>query len=274
MERYRVVIVAACLVVIVGLLGFIFYRKQQQTQTSSAAEAVGEVREPLDPPEVATVVPPELMQPPAPPESPRWIAEGVTLAESDPTLRGIVRELTGHPLLARMLAVDDLATTFVTAVDNLAEGATPSRHVAGLAPEDPFAPEVAGETYLFSAENAGRYDLLTGLLLSLSPEDCVELYRTFYPLLSQSYTELGYPDGEFHLAAARALRHLLDTPTPAGPVVLERKVTTWGFADPELEALSPARKQLLRCGPDNARRIRQWLSDVEQLLLESAAGPR
>ena len=270
MERYRVVIIVATLVVIVGLLGFIFFKKQQQKQVPSAAEAVDEVREQLDPPEVETAVPPELVQPPVPPETPRWRAEGVTLVESDPTLRGIVRELSGHPLLARMLAVDDLAATFVTAVDNLAEGATPARHLAGLAPEDPFAPEAAGETYLFSTENAGRYDLLTGLLLSLSPEDCVELYRTFYPLLSQSYTELGYPDGNFHLAAVRALRHLLETPTPAGPVVLERQVTTWGFADPRLEELSAARKQLLRCGPDNGRRIRQWLSEVEQLLIATA----
>jgi len=213
-----------------------------------------------------------MKQPPAPPETPRWDAEGVTLAGSDTVLRGIVRELSGHPLLTRMLAMEGLADSFVAAVDNVAEGATPAPHLAALAPEDSFSPDTAGESFVFSEENAGRYDLLTGLALSVSPEDSVELYRTFYPLLAQAYQELGYPDADFHRAFTGALRHLLRTPELQAPPLLQRKVTTYVYADPRLEALSPAQKQLLRTGPDNVRRIRQWLTEVDQLLQAPPAG--
>lgn len=273
MERTRTVVIGTALVVVVALLAFFAYYKQQQNKAATAPAAETAVENldgsgPLDP------LPQESAQPPAPPEVPRWTAEGVTLDESDTVLRGIVRELSGHPQLARMLALDGLAQTFVTAVDNIAEGATPARHLASLAPDTSFSPSTAGEAFVFSEENAGRYDMLTGLALSLSPEDCVELYATFYPMLSQAYQELGYPDADFHRAVTGALRHLLRTPEPEGPVMLVRQVTTYAYADPRLEALSPAQKQLLRTGPDNSRRIRQWLTEVEQLLaMEPAAVP-
>jgi len=270
MERIRIYIVGAVLVAVVAVFAFVFYQRQQEAAAPEATVAETH-REVLEEPAVGGEdVAPELQQPPVMPEIPRWDAADVILEESDPVLRGIVRELSGHQLLAEMLAVDNLAATFVAAVDNIAEGATPAPHLAGLAPKKTFSPGRSGETLVFDAENAGRYDLLTGLMLSLSPADCVELYRTFYPQLSQAYRDLGYPEGDFHLAVARALRHLRETPTPGGPVLLERKVTTWAFADPRLEALSPAQKQLLRTGPENLRRIRQWLTEVEGRLIETA----
>ena len=269
MERTRTIGIGAALVVVVALLALIAYHKQQQ-RMAATAPAVEAAAENLDVPGLQDQAG-EPVPPPAPPESPRWDAEGVTLAGSDTVFRGIVRELSGHPLLPRMLALDGLADTFVAAVDNITEGATPVRQFAALAPGDSFAPDLAGETFVFSEENAGRYDLVAGLALSISPEDCVELYRTFYPLLAQSYQELGYPDGDFHRAFTGALRHLLRTPELEGPVPLERKVTTYAYADPRLESLSPAQKQLLRTGPENARRIRQWLSEVDRLLQAAPA---
>jgi len=266
MERSRTFVIGAGLVVVVALLAFILYQKQQQKKGAANAPPAETAREYLSGAGPRDPMRSEVVQPPAPPESPRWDAEGVTLDGSDTALRGIVRELSGHPLLTRMLAIDDLAGTFVAAVDNIAEGATPAPHFAALAPEEKFAPGTAGETFVFSEGNAGRYDHLAGLALSLSPEDCVELYRTFYPLLSQAYQELGYPEAEFHLAVTGALRHVLQTPEPQDAPLLVRQVTTFAYADPRLEALSSAQKQLLRTGPDNVRRIRQWLTEVEQLL--------
>jgi hypothetical protein len=270
MERTRTIGIGAALVVVVALLAFFVYQQQQKKKAEAAAPGAGVVQEETAAAAAVDPLPGEVV-PPEPPETPRWDAEGVTLPGSDTVLRGIVRELSGHPLLARMVAADGLAATFVAAVDNIAEGASPAGHLAALAPDDRFAPDTAGESFVFSEENAGRYDLLTGLALSFSPEDCVELYRTFYPLLDQAYQELGYPDADFHRAFTGAVRHLLRTPEPEGPALLVRKVTTYAYADPRLESLSPAQKQLLRTGPDNVRRIRQWLAEVERLLLAAPA---
>lgn len=265
MERTRTIWIAAALVAVVAVLAFFTYQKQQQKKAvdTPASETA---RENLDAAGLQDAAPEDLVQPPAPPESPRWDAEDVTLAGSDTPLRGIVRELSGHPLLASMLSIDDLAPTFVAMVDNIAEGATPARHLAALAPEKAFIPGTVGETLVFSDGSASRYDLLTGLVLSLSPEDCVELYQTFYPMLSQAYQELGYPEGEFHHTVIGALNHLIQTPEPREAPLLVRKVTTYAFADPQLESLTPAQKQLLRTGVANSRRIKMWLTEVDRLL--------
>lgn len=271
MERTRTLVIGTALVVVVALVAFFTWQHQRRGTPAVTEPAAEDVRQDLDRPGEAEATPPDELPPPAPPETPRWDVSGVALGGSDAALRGIVRDLSGHPLVARLLTPDRLTATFVTAVDNIAEGATPAGMFTGLAPEDRFAPERDGEDLVFSDENAGRYDMLTGLALSLSPDDCAELYRTFYPLLAQAYQELGYPDADFHRAVDRALRHLMETPDLEGPVPLVRKVTTYAFADPELESLSPAQKQLLRMGPENARRIKRWLSELRALLADVPA---
>jgi len=271
MERTRTFVVGTAMVVVVALVAFFTWQYQRQGTPTVAAPAAEDARQDLDRPGEGETPPQDELLPPIPPESPRWDVSGVTLGESDASLRGIVRDLSGHQLVASLLAADELAATFVTAVDNIAEGATPAPMLTGLAPEGRFSPDRAGDTFVFSDENAGRYDRLTGLALSLSPRDCAELYRTFYPMLAQAYQELGYPEADFHRALDRALRHLMETPEPEGPVMLVRRVTTYAYADPALESLSPAQKQLLRTGPENLRRIKQWLSELRALLAAAPA---
>jgi hypothetical protein len=48
--------------------------------------------------------------------------------------------------------------------------------------------------------------------------------------------------------------------------LVEGKGATWAFADPALERLDPAQKQLLRMGPENAARIIDTLRQVQRQL--------
>ena len=57
-----------------------------------------------------------------------------------------------------------------------------------------------------------------------------------------------------------------ETPIPDGPVAVTARGGVYGFADPRLEALSPAQKLLLRSGPDNARRVQTQLSAIAAAL--------
>jgi hypothetical protein len=60
---------------------------------------------------------------------------------------------------------------------------------------------------------------------------------------------------------------MIATPIPEGPVrLVEGKGATWAFADPALERLDPAQKQLLRMGPENAARIIDTLRQVQRQL--------
>ena len=58
---------------------------------------------------------------------------------------------------------------------------------------------------------------------------------------------------------ARATGRLLRVPHLDPPPALTPRVVSYAYADPELEALSPAARHLLRCGPDNSHRIQEKL---------------
>ena len=50
-------------------------------------------------------------------------------------------------------------------------------------------------------------------------------------------------------------------------MALEETVAAYQYADPELESLSAAQKQLLRMGPDNMRRIQTTLRALRRELI-------
>jgi hypothetical protein len=60
----------------------------------------------------------------------------------------------------------------------------------------------------------------------------------------------------------RAIVELLKTPVVEGPIPLEQKKVMYEFADPSLEGLSAAQRQLLRMGPRNVRLVQNALRSV------------
>ena len=65
---------------------------------------------------------------------------------------------------------------------------------------------------------------------------------------------------------AKAIRHLLATPDPGAALAVRPAVKSWKLADPRLEALSPAQKQLLRMGPENVKKIKQKLRELAEAM--------
>jgi hypothetical protein len=68
----------------------------------------------------------------------------------------------------------------------------------------------------------------------------------------------------FDRALERAIVVLLETPGPDASARLIRapKGLGYRFADPRMEALSGAQKQLLRAGPANVQTAQSWLRAV------------
>jgi hypothetical protein len=55
---------------------------------------------------------------------------------------------------------------------------------------------------------------------------------------------------------------LLETPVVEGDVRLEPRGALYEYADPRLEALLPAQKQLIRTGPRNTRLMQAKLREI------------
>ncbi len=207
------------------------------------------------PPPVA----PPVAELPLPAPEPEPELEVPPLDGSDEMVRSLIRTLSAHPRLAAYLAPEALVRRFVAAVVNIANGESPRPQLGFLEPKGDFrVSEREGTLYVDSASYA-RYDLVTDIFDSLDDEQSLELYRQLKPLFDEAYQELGYPGGDFDDPLARAIDRVLLAPVPAGRVTVKRRVNTYRYADPALEALGPVAKHLHRMGPANARTVQSKL---------------
>lgn len=250
---------AVIALVIVGVLAcgvFIYWQLSKDGSTSEAPVA--------EAPKAATPVPePD----PTPADLP-------PLEESDGLVRSLVEQLSEHPRLARWLVSDDLANRFVASVDNLARRESPRSHLAFLGPDRGFVVDNRDGRFFIAAESFDRYDELTAAFLSIDTASSVEVYRQLEPLFDEAYRQLGYPEGAFSDALAKALDHLVATPIPELPIEVEPRVTGYRYKDPALEGLSPAQQHFLRLGPENARQVRSKLRLISTALGLSKAQRR
>lgn len=178
--------------------------------------------------------------------------------ESDEWLREEAAELSPDSQWPEWLGTDDIVDRVVLGVVNVAAGESPAGQFPFLQPSDTFAVVVEGDRTFADPENGRRYDGLVRVVTSLDAQATARFYRGVSPLLEAGLRELGFVDREFDEFARSALDVVLETEVPDGPLELEAQGIVWSYVDPEVEALSPAAKHLLRIGPDNLRRLQDW----------------
>jgi hypothetical protein len=188
------------------------------------------------------------------------------LDASDPLVRQLLGALSARPEVVAWLATDGLVRNFVVSVDNVANGHSPARHLKPLAPAAPFAVERRGAEIVIDPRSYDRYTALADTVASLDAAALARLYATLKPRLEEAYRELGTPDGNIDTAVERAIVGLLQTPIPAGQTTVTPGIVSYRFEDGRIESRSAAEKQLLRMGPQNARRIQAQLRALAQEL--------
>jgi hypothetical protein len=162
-------------------------------------------------------------------------------------------------------------------VDNLPRSTSIEKLRPLRAPATPFEVQrevvdaVGGiERITLSSANYARYATLVALLSRTDAATAATAYRRIYPRLQAAYEDLGYPGRYFNDRLVSVIDHLLATPEPEGPLLLEQPKVLYTYADPDLEALSPGQKLLLRAGVDNARAVKQKLREFRAQIATQA----
>ncbi|MEO5821966.1 MAG: DUF3014 domain-containing protein [Vicinamibacteraceae bacterium] len=181
------------------------------------------------------------------------------LDASDDFVRALIRQLSQKPEWAAWLASGDLIRSFVVSVDKIAVGSSPAKELKPAAPQGRFATLGAGRTLRVDPASYDRYNGLANVVDAMDPDGAARAYRRLRPLMQQAFDELGYVNLPFDDRLARALGRLVDVPVPEGDVMLRATSVTFQYADPDLEALSPAQKHMLRMGPHNMRLVQTKL---------------
>lgn len=197
------------------------------------------------------------------------------LGQMDTFLRALLGALSSHPDFARWLATDDLIKQMASGIDRISRGQSPAADLLVLRPDGEFGTQGRRNALTIDPASYRRYDRLAAMVESLEARGVVEAYRTIEPRLDEAYRALGRTQSGVSDAVALSLQLLIDTPIPAEPVaVVPGKGATFAFRDPQFEQLAPIQKQLLRMGPDNARRIQARLRDIRAELIKSESRAR
>jgi hypothetical protein len=244
--RSRIWWIIAALIIAAGVPAYFWYPREEPAAPVSTAPTVA--FRPLTAP---VNTPPTIEVPP--------------LDQSDALVRRLVGALSSHPLVLAWLATPNLIRTFTVSVENIANGASPARHVRVLRPAGDFRVIDDGEVLRIDPRSYDRYNALADAVASIDTQGGATLYQTLKPRIEEAYKELGRSDG-FDTALENAIDELVSTPVPGATVPLVFKGALNGFADPRLEQLTPAQKQLLRMGPRNVKLVQGKLRDLAAAL--------
>ncbi|HVG66795.1 MAG TPA: DUF3014 domain-containing protein [Gaiellales bacterium] len=186
----------------------------------------------------------------------------------DPFMRDLLGPLSPGAEAAKWLQTDGLAAQLAAGIARVASGISPARDLSVLRPAGPFTTERRGRREVIAAASYRRYDSLASTVAAVDATRVAQAYRVLAPRLQEAYDRQGRP-GSVDAMLREGLDALVETPIPDGPIeVRQGRGNSWVFADPKLEALSSAQKQLLRMGPDNARAVQQRLREIR-----AAIGP-
>jgi len=248
-ERWPLWLGAVILALVIAGGGWLLLRSPDGSGASDAARAAGDTAAVAGPAEGDTAI-----QLPG-------------LEASDSLVRQMGGDLSPREGWSEWLATEGLVRRFVRTVVSIGAGRSPASELGFLEPGEEFRIRRSGDTTVIDPASYSRYDGVEQVLVSLDPGATARRYRQLRPLFQEAYRELGYRQGSFDVALARAVETLLAVPVPDGPIrVVPSGGTAWEFADPELEALSPAQKHLLRMGPESARRVQGKLRELADAL--------
>jgi hypothetical protein len=192
------------------------------------------------------------------------------LDESDPIVRDLVRRITSHPAVLAWLTTNGLIRNFTVVVVNVVEGVTPARHLRVLRPTSAFSVVERDGKFFIDRQSYERYDSVAAAAASIDPAGAARLYATLKPRIEDAYVQLGLRPDSFDAMLEKAIVSLLHTPAVDAEVYAAPKGIAYRFADPNLENLTAAQKQLLRAGSRNVRIIQ---SSLRQLALALGIPP-
>ena len=213
---------------------------------------------------------PEKAATPAPATKPTDQALGGTgeaialppLDASDSVVNTLVRALSSSPAIVAWLTTNGLIRNFVTVMTNIADGATPAKHLKPLSPRPGFPIETRNRAIYVDPRGYDRYNAVADAVASVDPAGAARLYATLRPLIEEANRSLVSSDQSFDRTLERAIIMLLNTPILDHPERLRPKGIGYAYDDERLEALRGAQKQLLRMGPRNVRIIQDRLREI------------
>ena len=189
---------------------------------------------------------------------------------SDLAVKQSILAVTKMPALSTILINEGILDKVVATVLNTAENKISANTSLATAPNEPFTVfKQAGRLYIEPSAFT-RYNVYAQTFAEVGTDNLIALLDQYEPELVNKFSEIAPPDMTFDNALLEAINELLDTPIVKLPVEVSTNRAMYQYANPQLEALSPPQKQLLRMGPYNVRIVKRKLRELREALAERA----
>ncbi len=192
-------------------------------------------------------------------------------------IRSLLESLSPTETFRRWLADGDGLRRWTIVTDNIAEGVSPRRQLALLAPSKPFSVVSEAGALVIAPESYRRHDGFADAIAAVDARTAASVYRALRGPLDAAYRVLGYPDRSFDRITAKALNRLERVPVRDDGVKVVNEGGVYVFAEPELERLGAVEKHLLRTGPRNTRLVQAKAKEIREALglpAEEVAGKK
>ncbi len=230
-------------------------QESQQPEPEAEPETSPEIDEPV--PEISETV--ELEPEPEP---------EVPLPDMANSTTAVLDELKAAEQNVEPISGQQLIRDTVVFVDNLRQGLVIREKAVIAGPTASFRVlEQNGKIYI-DPRSYDRYNPMVDWFVSLDTDVLVSMFERYQPLVKQALGEIGYPDQDPNQMLLEAINVLLETPSVGTVIELNDDSVMYRYADPTLEALPAAQKQMLRTGPDNIRRIKLKLEAIQDALMQ------
>lgn len=191
------------------------------------------------------------------------------LDSSDDSVRDTLIAIT--PDIAPYLTTGQIIRKYMQMANDFSQGTRVAKHFSFLKLTEPFSVQDNQGKLTVSAKSFQRYDGLAKAIAAINVSEWLAVYKRFRPLMLQVFAEFSYPDGHnLDSIFIGAAKQVLSAPVIDKPIEVVKQSVLYKYADPQLEALNPVHKQMLRMGASNARLIQNKMSE----LMEGLVNPR
>jgi len=192
--------------------------------------------------------------------------EPLKLEESDDSFRQAVKDVSEN--LSDWFNVKGVIRKYIIIVNDLSQNQIIYKHRKFLKmPQNMLVKEDSQGLYM-DPQSYRRYDRLANAIAFINVQKGRELYLTYRPLLKQVFDEFAYP-AEYRLEDIfmKAVASVIEAPIIKGRISLVRHSVNYKFADKKIEALNDVKKQMLRMGPENTRKIQNKLRQLVEVIV-------
>lgn len=187
----------------------------------------------------------------------------ISLDVSDAAVKAAIVQAIRSPQISKFLVNESLLQKFVISANNLANQEITIRDNLLTPPEGDFGVYQQADKIWIDRTSFQRFTPYIDAIESVDTEQLLSAYESYRPTLTEKFAEISRPGEQLDQIVIRAIDELLNTPLVPVPIEVMSETVMYKFADPKLEALSGPQKQMIRMGPDNVRRFKEVLREVQ-----------